>query len=249
MVKQWNHTIGEVIKSIRTQLGESLTQQQFADKVGVSRSLVAHAESKNHVPQDDVLIKIASTFSWNAVEYDIMLNKLRKAALYTKNPSAFEDAMTLSLQEGDNDRRLAFLLPEYVQFALQDALLSQGMSTKELASRIFKDLENSNNDQKSQPEFDLRNTEMLSLILSGRKSISLDDFRMICDLVKCDSAELELTMGLFPKGLKNATRTNRALVKMLTKLNKCCEQLNTSELTEYVQQIALCMSQCRSDKS
>lgn len=250
MDEKWNknHKIGHMIKCIRTDLGDKLTQQQFADKIDVSRSLIAHAESKNHVPSDDVFVKIASAFSRDIVEYEIFLRKLRRAALYTKNPSAFHDAMTLTPDQGDNDYRLEVVLPEFIQFALQDALLNEGMNIKDLATKIFQDIENTDFDDDSNPELDFRNIKILELILNGKKRISLNHFRMICDLLKCDSAEFELTMGFFPESLKSATKTNRALVKMLASLNRSCEQLDSSELTEYVQQITQCMNKDRNKK-
>ena len=51
---------GETLKKLRTQ--EGLTQQQLADKLGVTKSIVSYYELQERYPSPEVLIKLASIF-------------------------------------------------------------------------------------------------------------------------------------------------------------------------------------------
>ena len=51
---------GERLKALR--LGQKLTQQQLATRLGVTKSIVSYYESGDRYPSYDVLIKIAGLF-------------------------------------------------------------------------------------------------------------------------------------------------------------------------------------------
>ena len=51
---------GEKLKKLR--LGQKLTQQQLADRIGVAKSVVSYYESGDRYPSYDVLIRIAEIF-------------------------------------------------------------------------------------------------------------------------------------------------------------------------------------------
>ena len=51
---------GEKLKKLR--LGQKLTQQQLADRIGVAKSVVSYYESGDRYPSYDVLIRISEIF-------------------------------------------------------------------------------------------------------------------------------------------------------------------------------------------
>ena len=51
---------GETLKKLRLQ--EGLTQQQLADKLGVTKSVVSYYELQERYPSPEVLTKLASIF-------------------------------------------------------------------------------------------------------------------------------------------------------------------------------------------
>lgn len=51
---------GEKLKMLRQ--GQKLTQQQLADRIGVTKSLVCYYESGSRYPSYDILIKISNLF-------------------------------------------------------------------------------------------------------------------------------------------------------------------------------------------
>ena len=51
---------GNKLKSLR--VGQKLTQQQLADRIGVAKSVVSYYESGDRYPSYDVLVKIARIF-------------------------------------------------------------------------------------------------------------------------------------------------------------------------------------------
>jgi len=51
---------GERLKALR--MGQKLTQQQLATRLGVTKSIVSYYESGDRYPSYDVLIKIAGLF-------------------------------------------------------------------------------------------------------------------------------------------------------------------------------------------
>ena len=59
--RRWPMSIGEKIKNLR--LSESLSQEQFAEKLAVSRSAVAKWETDSGMPDIENLIAIAREFS------------------------------------------------------------------------------------------------------------------------------------------------------------------------------------------
>lgn len=67
---------GEKLKMLR--IGQKLTQQQLATRLGVAKSVVSYYESGDRFPSYDVLIKIAQTFHTTT---DYLLNVERKRVL------------------------------------------------------------------------------------------------------------------------------------------------------------------------
>lgn len=51
---------GDKLKMLR--MGQKLTQQQLASRLGVAKSVVSYYESGDRFPSYDVLVKIARTF-------------------------------------------------------------------------------------------------------------------------------------------------------------------------------------------
>ena len=51
---------GNILKKLRNQ--EKMTQQQLADRLGVTKSVVSYYELQERYPSPDVLIKLASIF-------------------------------------------------------------------------------------------------------------------------------------------------------------------------------------------
>lgn len=51
---------GETLKKLR--LRENLTQQQLADRLGVTKSVVSYYELQERYPSPEVLVKLAATF-------------------------------------------------------------------------------------------------------------------------------------------------------------------------------------------
>ena len=51
---------GNKLKSLR--VGQKLTQQQLADRIGVAKSVVSYYESGDRYPSYDVLVRIARIF-------------------------------------------------------------------------------------------------------------------------------------------------------------------------------------------
>lgn len=48
------------LKALR--IGAGLTQQQLADQIGVSKSVISYYEQQDRAPSPDTLIRLASTF-------------------------------------------------------------------------------------------------------------------------------------------------------------------------------------------
>lgn len=51
---------GSMLRNLRTQAG--LTQQQLADNIGVTKSVISFYERQERTPSPDVLIKLSSVF-------------------------------------------------------------------------------------------------------------------------------------------------------------------------------------------
>ncbi len=65
---------GVKLKALRK--GQSLTQQQLADRVGVAKSVVSYYESGDRYPSYDILIKIARLFH-TSTDYLLDIEKER----------------------------------------------------------------------------------------------------------------------------------------------------------------------------
>ena len=218
--------IGELVKVIRTGMGEVLTQAEFAKRVGITRSMITHCESSNTCPSDKVLQNIAKTFAQDSVEYDIFLRKLRRAALYSKDPSAYEDIMTVYDDEEDNIKssQQTELLPEVLCAVLQDAMHQKNIMSADLAEKIEMD------------------PQHLREVLRGDRRVSTDDLKAICKQTKCNFPDFELVLGRLPQNLKEAVIKNRALVHHLSELEKLCRKKNNTDLLEFLENLQTCMA-------
>ncbi len=65
---------GVKLKALRK--GQSLTQQQLADRIGVAKSVVSYYESGDRYPSYDILIKIARLFH-TSTDYLLDIEKER----------------------------------------------------------------------------------------------------------------------------------------------------------------------------
>ena len=68
---------GERLKTLRLQ--EKLTQQQLADRLGITKSVVSYYELQERYPSPEILIKLASIFH---VSTDYLLGLEQGEALY-----------------------------------------------------------------------------------------------------------------------------------------------------------------------
>ena len=68
---------GERLKALRLQ--EKLTQQQLADRLGITKSVVSYYELQERYPSPEILIKLASVFH---VSTDYLLGLDQGEALY-----------------------------------------------------------------------------------------------------------------------------------------------------------------------
>ena len=68
---------GERLKKLRLQ--EKLTQQQLADRLGITKSVVSYYELQERYPSPEILIKLASIFH---VSTDYLLGLEQGEALY-----------------------------------------------------------------------------------------------------------------------------------------------------------------------
>ena len=76
---------GNTLKKLRTESG--YTQQQLADRLGVTKSVVSYYELQERYPSPDILIKLASIFH---VSTDYLLG-LQKAATISLDGLGQED--------------------------------------------------------------------------------------------------------------------------------------------------------------
>lgn len=76
---------GNTLKKLRTESG--YTQQQLADRLGVTKSVVSYYELQERYPSPDILIKLASIFH---VSTDYLLG-LQKAATISLEGLGQED--------------------------------------------------------------------------------------------------------------------------------------------------------------
>lgn len=67
---------GERLKDLRTE--KKITQQQLAEQIGVSKSVVSFYENRERTPSPDVLIKLAAVFHVSA---DYLLGIERKKSV------------------------------------------------------------------------------------------------------------------------------------------------------------------------
>lgn len=78
---------GNILKELRVQSG--MTQQQLAEKLGVTKSVVSYYELSERTPSPEILLKLAALFH---VSTDFLLGKERQ-------PKDFIDLT--GLEEGD----------------------------------------------------------------------------------------------------------------------------------------------------
>lgn len=83
-------TLGERIKEIRQE--NNFTQQQFADKISVSRPFISRIESNKEIPSDSLLKLIIATFEikWAWIKWGLG-DKKEKKMPYSEMRSAFID--------------------------------------------------------------------------------------------------------------------------------------------------------------
>ena len=67
---------GNILKKLR--LEEGLTQQQLADRLGVTKSVVSYYELHERIPSPDVLVKLSAIFHVSA---DYLLGLDRKETI------------------------------------------------------------------------------------------------------------------------------------------------------------------------
>ena len=63
---------GNILKKLR--LEEGLTQQQLADRLGVTKSVVSYYELQERIPSPDILVKLSAIFHVSA-DYLLGLDK------------------------------------------------------------------------------------------------------------------------------------------------------------------------------
>ena len=68
---------GNKLKQLRTQSG--LTQQQLAEKIGVTKSVISYYELQERYPSPDILIRLANAFHTST---DYLLDLDEKKAIY-----------------------------------------------------------------------------------------------------------------------------------------------------------------------
>ena len=73
---------GERLKQLRLQ--ENLTQQQLANRLGVTKSVVSYYELQERYPSPDILIKLASIFHVST-DYLLGLKQSETVDLYGLN--------------------------------------------------------------------------------------------------------------------------------------------------------------------
>ena len=80
---------GDVLKKLRAQ--EGFTQQQLADKLGVTKSVVSYYELQERTPSPEVLLKLARIF---CVSTDYLLG-LERGETVSLEGLADEDIVTV----------------------------------------------------------------------------------------------------------------------------------------------------------
>lgn len=213
--------LGQVIRSIRVTLGgKDMTQGKLAELVGVSRSMITHCETSNTTPGDEVLQKIAKVFAQDPAEYRILLHKLRRASLFSRNSEVFHDIISANPAGDAQDWRLRLVtLPKVLCTTLQDAMHKISMTSTALSD--ITGLED----------------EAIRAIVHGKQAISMKDLETLCSTLKCSFDEFQILLGQVPEQMKAAVGQNRSLLHLLMTLSEACRTQSETDLTLYVENL------------
>ena len=91
---------GNTLKRLRTESG--YTQQQLADRLGVTKSVVSYYELQERYPSPDILIKLASIFH---VSTDYLLGLQKEATISLDGLSQEDIAVIQKLVERLKQKR------------------------------------------------------------------------------------------------------------------------------------------------
>ncbi|WP_305045017.1 helix-turn-helix domain-containing protein [Geoalkalibacter sp.] len=191
-----------MLRAIRMELGEKKeTQREMAEKAGVTRSMITHVENKNFILEDVHLQRIAKAYGQDPFEQELLLRKLRRAVVYTRNPAEFESTQLLpSEMPSRPEEPQAQILPTALRIRIEQTLLYRDLRAQNLAELTGID------------------EHLVRRYLSGEEPVRMEDARKICEALGDVFSEWLLLMGKLPEGLLALLREKPILCKVLALL-------------------------------
>jgi transcriptional regulator with XRE-family HTH domain len=122
------HAFAEAIRSRRREL--NLTQDEVADRTGISTPYVGHLESGKRHPSDKIVAKMAAALDFGNRELFFLANPHAQALI--SEPAAVEGSTWEQFQKDDQLRRLHNVLNDEMVVLSQVALMGEVESTRDL---------------------------------------------------------------------------------------------------------------------
>ncbi|WP_429886427.1 helix-turn-helix domain-containing protein [Geoalkalibacter halelectricus] len=192
-------SLGELIRAIRLELGGAKeSQRKMGEKAGVSRSMITHVENHNFILEDEHLQRIADAYGEDEFEKQLLLRKLRRAVVYTRNPKEF---YSISLLPEESQAEAGQMRPDILPTALR-ARIEQTMYEKKIKTPLVAE----------QAKIDL---ELLWRAMSGEQPLTRDQAQRVCDVLGDNFSEWTLLMGRLPERLLQIAREKPLLCRVL----------------------------------
>jgi transcriptional regulator with XRE-family HTH domain len=122
------HAFAEAIRSRRREL--NLTQDEVADRIGISTPYVGHLESGKRHPSDKIVEKMAAALDLGNRELFFLANPHAQALI--SEPAAATGSTWEQFQKDDKLRRLHNVLSDEMVVLSQVALMGEVQSTRDL---------------------------------------------------------------------------------------------------------------------
>ncbi len=122
------HAFAEAIRSRRREL--NLTQDEVADRIGISTPYVGHLESGKRHPSDKIVARMAAALDLGNRELFFLANPHAQALI--SEPAEAEGSTWEQFQKDDKLRRLHNVLNDEMVVLSQVALMGDVQSTRDL---------------------------------------------------------------------------------------------------------------------
>jgi len=122
------HAFAEAIRSRRREL--NLTQDEVADRIGISSPYVGHLESGKRHPSDKIVAKMAAALDLGNRELFFLANPHAHALI--SEPAAAQGSTWEQFQKDDKLRRLHNVLNDEMLVLSQVALMGEVQSIRDL---------------------------------------------------------------------------------------------------------------------